>query len=160
MTDGEKIQQMQSRIEELNQKVEELEEQIQNMSIPIIPSILPNTILVPFVGDLYPERFNNASPQILTHVSEHVTDIAILDFTAISLQQAVSLDILGEHINSLARSLNLMGTEVVIVGLGPQLTRALVTSGMDIIQNINCFLDFKTALQYLMKQKGLKFASM
>jgi len=146
---------MQEKINELTNKVSELEEQIQNISIPIIPSILPNTVLIPFVGDLYPERFNMIIPKILSHVSDYTTEWAVLDFTAISVKETVSLTIMGQYIDNLTNALNLMGAEVIIVGLGPELTQELVKAGMPFIKEVDCFLDFRTALEHLMKKKRL-----
>ncbi|WP_156177983.1 hypothetical protein [Bacillus sp. SA1-12] len=43
---------LQDTIRELTKKVKELEELVEQIAVPIIPSILPHTILVPFSGGL------------------------------------------------------------------------------------------------------------
>lgn len=51
----------------LEKRVEEYEAAIADMTAPIIPSIIPQTILVPITGLLMAERFEKITAKILTY---------------------------------------------------------------------------------------------
>ena len=146
---------LKDRIDELNTRVSDLEQLIEDANIPIIPSILPNTILIPFAGELSHDRLDLSVAKILDYASNSHTDSAIIDFTAISLNMLDELEVLGEFIEKMTASLALMGIKVIVVGISPPFAQVLVNSGLPFIQQIKAFATFKTALEYLMKLKGL-----
>ncbi|MET3575692.1 STAS domain-containing protein [Bhargavaea ullalensis] len=150
---------LKTTIARLNDQVSSLEKQIEEAHIPIIPSILPNTILIPFAGELSPDRLDRAVTKILNHAAQSRTDSAIVDFTALSLNMVDDLTVLGSFIENLTASLGLMGIRVIVVGISPQFARELVNSGLPIIQHLKAFATFKTALEHLMKIKGLALIS-
>lgn len=140
---------------ELSGRIQELEDTVLNMSVPIIPSIIPNTILIPIAGELSDERFSIIIPKILDHAGSGDIDSVVIDFTAIASADIEDLELLGNNVESLTSSLKLMGIQVLLVGFTPQLAQNLVHSQLPFVKELNAFSSFKTALQYLMKQKGL-----
>lgn len=146
---------LQETITRLKQRVSELEDQIEQAPLPIIPSVVPNTLLVPFAGVLSSERFQMFIPQILDYAGRTPTDSAIIDFTAISMDNVEDLQVLGQHLKDLIAALNLMGVDVLVVGFAPQFARVMVQSGLSLVNEINAFSNFKTALEFLLKKKGL-----
>ncbi|HZG74100.1 MAG TPA: STAS domain-containing protein [Chondromyces sp.] len=147
------------KIAELTERVHELEEELRTMAVPIIPSVVPDTILVPFVGTLYSERFDRSVSNILSHVHDHNVLYVILDFTALSINDSDDMANLNAAFEKLTSSIKLMGAHVLIVGLSPQLAMKIVQIGLASIEELNCFSDFKSALTYLMKKRRLKFTS-
>ncbi|WP_052948805.1 STAS domain-containing protein [Mesobacillus campisalis] len=149
---------MKETIQKLNERVASLEDSLNKAAIPIIPSIVPSTILIPFAGELTPERFQMVIPKILDYASKDDIDTAVIDFTAISVKEVGDLAILGTYIEQLNSSLNLMGVQVIAVGFSPEFSRELVQSGLGIIKELKAFANFRAALQYLLKKKGLEIA--
>ncbi|PLS14748.1 histidine kinase [Bacillus sp. M6-12] len=150
---------LQGKIKELTQKVNELEELVQNTAVPIIPSIIPDTILIPVSGEVSINRFGVMIPKILGYANDQSTDSVILDFTAITFKKVKDLELLGKYIESLTSSLKLMGIQVLIVGFTPLFAQELVRSQQPFVKELMAFSTFKTALQYLMKEKGLAFTT-
>ncbi|RFU68117.1 STAS domain-containing protein [Peribacillus saganii] len=148
---------LQEKIKELTQQVNELETLVQNVSVPIIPSIIPDTILIPVSGEVSVSRFDLVIPKILNYVNNVNIDSVILDFSAITLKEVENLVILVRYIESLTSSLKLMGIQVLIVGFTPLFAQELVRSELPFVKELNAFSSFKTALQFLMKEKGLAF---
>lgn len=146
---------MQEKIDQLTKKVNELEDYLEQAALPIIPSIVPNTLLIPFTGVLSSERFQMIIPKVLNYASGTPTDSAILDFTAISINNVKDLKILGKYLKDLIAALNLMGIEVHVVGFSPQFAQVMVQSGLSLVKEVNAFSNFKTALEFLLKKKGL-----
>ncbi|MBT2759041.1 STAS domain-containing protein [Mesobacillus foraminis] len=150
---------MHETINQLTKRVTELEQLVELAAVPIIPSIIPNTILIPVYGELSPERFQIIMPKILNQANSINTDTAIIDFTAISHQGIDDLAVLGKQLENLTEALNLMGVQVLFVGFSPQFAQELVKSGLDFIKELKAFSTFRTALQFLMKKKGLALMS-
>ena len=154
------VDELQKEIEVLREKLNEYEQIIIDISAPIIPSIVPETILVPVTGILLPERFERIISKLLKYCSGKDITTIVLDFSAISEKEVGDLDIFGHYINNLTLSLSLVGVEVIYVGFSPSITQNLIISGLSTDTEIKTFMSFKKALQFLMKQKGLEIKNL
>ena len=154
------VDELQKEIEVLREKLNEYEQIIIDISAPIIPSIVPETILVPVTGILLPERFERTISKLLKYCSGKDITTIVLDFSAISEKEVGDLDIFGHYINNLTLSLSLVGVEVIYVGFSPSITQNLIISGLSTDTEIKTFMSFKKALQFLMKQKGLEIKNL
>ncbi|MGM0778438.1 MAG: STAS domain-containing protein [Bacillota bacterium] len=144
-------------IKVLEKRVEEYEAAIADMTAPIIPSIIPQTILVPITGLLMAERLEKITAKILKHIKEHDIEFAIIDFTDITVDriEQMCLSELGEQIRNLTDSINLMGVKPYFVGMTPQLIKEIVLSGIEL--NAETHANFQAALKHLMKINNLAF---
>ncbi len=142
----------------LKKELAEYKQMVKDLSAPIIPSIIPETILVPVTGKLSQERFEMIISILLKECEEKAIETIIMDFTAISKREISETAMLGESIENLVNSLKLMGAETFLVGFTPSFTQELLKSGLTLSQDLNTFLTFRNALQYLMKKKGISFA--
>ncbi|RFU61248.1 STAS domain-containing protein [Peribacillus glennii] len=149
------IKQMQEELTELRNQLNELEQLIKDMSVPVIPSIIPETFLLPITGKLEPERFELIISQISEKVYSEEINTIIIDFSAIAKKEIGDLDLFGYYINKLNSILQLLGVEVLYVGFTPIVSQELVRSGLLFI-DAKTFLTFRSALDHLMKKKGLK----
>lgn len=149
-------EEMHQVIDQLNKRVEELESLISQIMVPIIPSIMPNTILVPFAGELTPKYSQDVVSKVLNHVATTGTEIAILDFTVLSIEKPESLSFFGRAIEELSASLSLMGIEVITVGFTPHFAREVTLSGLPFVNKLKSFTTFRSALQHLMKERGME----
>lgn len=142
-------------LEKLEKQINEYEEVILDMSAPIIPSIIPDTILVPITGILLTERFEKIRIKILSYIQTHDIETAIIDFTDITLDKVeqIGMQQLGSEIHQLTEAVFLMGVEPYYVGLSPQLIKEIVTTGVQI--KAESFSTFQSALKHLMKKKNL-----
>ncbi|RLQ93371.1 STAS domain-containing protein [Falsibacillus albus] len=144
-------------VKELEEKVKYYEAVLQEISAPIIPSIVPNTILVPLTGRLDENRLINIREKILKSVYETDIDAAIIDFTGIGSNEVEELGYgrLAQEVADLSASLKLMGVEPMYVGFSPKIIKDIVHSGIDF--PFKAHSTFRTALQYLMDGKKLHF---
>ncbi|MFC4411902.1 STAS domain-containing protein [Chungangia koreensis] len=150
-------EELQKKVQELSQQVENLEALVKELSTPIIPSVIPETILVPLVGELSPERFQTINHRLLEYVYNKRIQTAIIDFSAITVKEISNFEVLAESVGNLNASMDLMGVKLVLVGFTPHFAQELVRSGLSIIDELNTFSSFKTALEYFMKQQGMAF---
>ncbi|CAM3383451.1 STAS domain-containing protein [Cytobacillus oceanisediminis] len=144
-------------IKSLEKRIEEYEATIADMTAPIIPSIVPQTILVPITGLLMAERFEKITVKILKHIKDHDIEFAIIDFTDITVEriERMCLVELGQQIRNLTESIHLMGVKPYFVGMTPQLIKEIVLSGIEL--NAETHATFQAALKHLMKINNLVF---
>jgi len=151
-------QELQMKVNELTQKVEELEALVRDLSVPIIPSVIPETILIPLVGELSPERFQTINQRLLEYVYNRRIQTAIVDFSAITVMEISDFQVLADYVGNMNASMELMGVKLILVGFTPQFAQALVHSGLPLTDQLNTFSTFKSALEFLMKQNGMVFS--
>ncbi|WP_201716748.1 STAS domain-containing protein [Rossellomorea arthrocnemi] len=156
-SERQEIQQLKQEVKELKEQLAQSEQLIMEISAPIIPSIVPETILVPITGRLSPERFEKIITKILDVSYGEDINTIIVDFSAISEKEIGEIDIFGTYIQNMAKAIGLMGIETVFVGFTPSLTQIMIHSGVRELQGIKSFLTFRTALQYLMREKDIEF---
>ncbi len=157
ITDNNQTEMLKQEIAELKKQLADAEQLINDISAPIIPSIVPETILIPITGRLSHERFELIITKILDVSYREDIHTIIVDFSAISEKEIGEIDVFGENIGNMAKSVSLMGVEMLFVGFTPSLTQIVINSGVTEIQQIKSFLTFRTALQYLMSEKEIKF---
>jgi len=147
---------MSNEIERLKAKIKEYELLIEELSAPIIPSIVSDTMLVPLMGTLTEQRFQLIQSKILETVAADNADTVLIDFTGIHLKDIdrIGLSGVSQQISQLKKALDIMGVETIFVGFSPEFVRVIVTAGVD-VRNFSMQATFRTALQYIMNKKGL-----
>ncbi|WP_406687517.1 STAS domain-containing protein [Rossellomorea vietnamensis] len=156
-SESQEIKQLKQEMKELKEQLVQSEQLIMEISAPIIPSIIPETILIPITGRLSPERFERIITKILDVSYGEDINTIIVDFSAISEKEIGEIDIFGTYIENMAKAIGLMGIETLFVGFTPSLTQIMINSGVRELQGIKTFLTFRTALQYLMREKDMEF---
>lgn len=138
---------------ELKEQLEYYKSIVYNMSSPIIPSIVPKTIMVPVAGYIYRERFNNIETHVLSYIAEHrEVENVIFDYTGVSTDDVSNFDFneLAIAISSLNSSLKLMGMRPIYVGFHPKLIQEIVRAGVHV--EIETYQSFRNALQGLLNE--------
>ncbi|WP_309087776.1 STAS domain-containing protein [Domibacillus sp.] len=156
--ESEEIGALQEEIRALKEELAEYKQLVKGVSAPIIPSIIPETILVPLTGKMSQERFELIISALMDACYENEVENVIIDFTAITKKEIEKTELLGQLIDQLVSSLNLMGADTFLVGFRPEFTQEVMRSGMQIRPDLHTFLTFRQALQFLMKKKGMTFA--
>ncbi|WP_053365180.1 STAS domain-containing protein [Bacillus sp. FJAT-27245] len=149
------LQFLREETKKLKDRVSELEGLVRSVSTPIIPSIIPGVLLIPLAGEVSASKFDLIIPELLEHAGSEEIDTAVLDFTAISVEGLDDLKILGHYLINITSSLRLVGSQVLVVGIAPRFAQELAKSQLQFIKELQTFSTFKSALQYLMRKKGL-----
>ncbi|ARF17081.1 histidine kinase [Sporosarcina sp. P3] len=146
-------------ITELREQIITYEKTIEDLSAPIIPSIVPETILVPLTGALSVGRFMHIQNKIVQRISANNILTVVFDFTDIStlaVEENMGYELLSEKINELVNVLQLMGTETIFVGFSPEFAQNLILSNVSNFTQIRAFTNFREGLRYLLDQKGME----
>ncbi|MDJ0332098.1 STAS domain-containing protein [Planococcus sp. S3-L1] len=143
----------QQEITHLKEQLLYYEKLIKNMSAPIIPSVVPKTILVPIAGFIFSERFDLIRTTVLTYAEKHRdTERVIFDFTGVTTDNLMEFDYdgLASELSQLNSTLNLMGLRAIYVGFNPLFVREIVRAGIQV--ELEVYTTFKTALERLLTE--------
>jgi len=101
-------------------------ENLRQLGAPIIP-LAANTLAMPLVGTLTPERATIVTETLLHAVTERAAEFVILDVTGVP---TVDTDV-ADGLLRVAQAVRLLGAEVALTGMQPGVARALVELGVD-----------------------------
>lgn len=108
------------------QVIDAQRESLRQLGAPIIP-LAANTLAMPLVGTLTPERATIVTETLLHAVTERGAEFVILDVTGVP---AVDTDV-ADGLLRVAQAVRLLGAEVALTGMQPGVARALVELGVD-----------------------------
>lgn len=144
-------------VAQLKATIAKYEEIINETSVPIITSIIDNTILLPVVGYTDKERMERIRAKVLEYAGDYRnTEAAVFDFSSIRLSEEEGLEMLTLELQLMRSELQLMGIRPIMVGFTPPFVRQMVSAG--VASEVESYANFKSALQVLMDEKGLAFS--
>ena len=100
---------------------------IEELSTPVI-TVSDGVLLGPVIGSLGPERAGVMTGALLRAVVARRARVVILDVTGV---RAMDADAVG-HLTRAASAVRLMGAECILTGIGADVARTLVRSGVDL----------------------------
>lgn len=122
------LDEVQLRVDEQKRLLDEVETHrltIRELSVPVIP-ITETTLIMPLIGALDSTRILQVQEQALQSLETWRARHLILDITGVPLVDSqVALGLL-----TVVRSARLLGTEVMLVGIRPEVAQAIVGLGV------------------------------
>jgi rsbT co-antagonist protein RsbR len=121
---------VQARAEAQAQLLEENTQQrvaIREMSVPVLP-VSTRAIVIPLVGALDSERLRLIQEQALHAIERGITRYVLLDITGVPVVDTQ----VAHGLLSVVQAARLLGTEVVLVGVRPEVAQTIVTLGLDL----------------------------
>jgi len=110
------------------------------LSSPLIP-ISDDIVVMPLIGALDEARVHRITESLLTGIVAQNTRVAIVDVTGVSEVTAS----LAEMIVRAAHATRLLGANVILSGIRPNVARSLVEIGAD-LGDITCHANLKNAI--------------
>jgi anti-anti-sigma regulatory factor len=105
---------------------------VRELGAPIIP-LLSGVLLIPLVGALDSARAQQVISAVLDGVSQHRAAVVLLDLTAVPI---VDTQVANALIQA-AQSATLLGAQVILVGIRPEIAQSIVRLGIDLRQIIS-----------------------
>lgn len=119
-------------------------ERLSELSTPIVP-LRDDVVAMPLVGVIDRERADRVLEALLARVSGGGVRVAILDITGVlTVDQQVA-----EALVRAARAVRLLGAQLVLSGIRPEVARTLVEIGADLTGIVTC-ANLQTAITYAM----------
>lgn len=116
-------------------------EVIRQLSVPVLP-ISNQTLVMPLVGIFDHERLVQAQAQALNSIKETSARRIIMDITGISMLDS---DV-AKGLISIVQAAKLMGTEIVLVGIRPEVAQSLISANI-YLDDMTTASSLQTAVQ-------------
>ncbi len=97
------------------------------ISTPLIP-IVDNVVIMPLVGAIDAQRAEQIITTLLEGISQHHARVAILDITGVPV---VDTHVAGTIVQA-SLAVRLLGANVVLTGISPEMAQTLVGLGLDL----------------------------
>ena len=130
---------------EAENKIAELREVLSELSTPVI-HLWKDVLLAPIIGTLDSQRAQCMSEKVLNAVSETGAKLVIVDVTGVPLIDTI----VGEFLIEMFSAVKLLGADVILTGIKPEIAHTLVKLGID-FDMVNIKRDLESALKYAME---------
>jgi anti-anti-sigma factor len=100
---------------------------LRELSTPLIP-ISDSVVIMPLIGTIDTSRAQQVMETLLEGVAQHRAELAILDITGVSVVDTQ----VAQALVSAAQAVRLLGAQVMLTGIQPQIAQTLVQLGVDL----------------------------
>lgn len=138
------VEDLEQQTQHQNQLLKEIAEQrevIRELSLPLLP-IGREVLVAPLIGALDQERMQQLQSHVLKRVERMHARLLILDVTGVPLIDSQ----VAQGLIHLSQGLRLLGANVALVGVRPEVAQTIVTLGVR-LQDVEVFSDLGSALQ-------------
>ncbi|WP_322490436.1 STAS domain-containing protein [Chloroflexus sp.] len=118
---------MQAQIHDQAEQIEAQQQTIRELSTPILP-LYEGILVLPLVGVIDSFRASQIMERLLTAIAERQSDIVIIDITGVPVIDTA----VANYLLQTARAAQLIGTQVILVGIGPEIAQTIVQLGVDL----------------------------
>ncbi|NJN16125.1 MAG: PAS domain-containing protein [Oscillochloris sp.] len=131
------------------QVIEAQQHALRELSTPLLP-ISRKVVLMPIIGSVDSRRASQVMETLLLGVAEHNAQFAIVDITGV---QVVDTQVANAFIQA-ARAVSLLGAQVLLTGIRPEVAQTLVQLGVD-LQGIMTRGSLQDGIAHALKLVGL-----
>jgi rsbT co-antagonist protein RsbR len=138
------------------QQAAEIEAQrytIRELGTPILP-LYEGVIALPLVGAIDSYRATQVLERLLEAISAKQADIVILDITGVPVVDTG----VANYLLQTARAAQLIGAQVVLVGIGAEIAQTLVQLGVNLSQ-LKVYANLQAGISYALGQLGYKITA-
>ncbi|PMP79181.1 MAG: anti-anti-sigma factor [Chloroflexus aggregans] len=118
---------MQAQIYDQAAQIAVQQQTIRELSTPILP-LYEGILVVPLVGAIDSFRAGQIMERLLTAIAERQSDIVIIDITGVPVIDTA----VANYLLQTARAAQLIGVQVILVGIGPEIAQTIVQLGVDL----------------------------
>lgn len=137
------LSEVEVRATEQTRLLDELAQQrmvIRELSVPVLP-VGPTTLVMPLIGTLDTARLKQVQDQALQAIERTVVRSLVLDITGVPIVDSE----VAHGLLTVVRAARLLGVEVILVGVRPEVAQAVVGLGLTLTE-FRTFPDLQTAL--------------
>ncbi|MBN1092262.1 STAS domain-containing protein [Blastococcus sp. TML/M2B] len=116
-----------SFVDERERVIRQQQDAILELSTPVLP-VRERLLILPIIGVLDSERARQLTVQLLTGIRTHRAKVVVIDITGVPTIDGT----VANHLVQTVDASRLMGAEVIITGLSPDIAQTLVTIGVDL----------------------------
>jgi anti-anti-sigma factor len=139
-------EQREARLSQILEELHSSQETVRELSAPVLP-VLPGVLVAPLIGTLEHARAQVLTNNVLRSVEQTHARYVILDITGVPLVDTQVAHVLLQT----AGAVRLLGAQVLIVGIRPEVAQTVVALGVD-IGAMTAYPDLQGAIAALLAQ--------
>lgn len=130
--------------EQLSEQVQkETQEELINLSAPLVP-VRDNIVIMPLIGYIDEDRSAYITDRVIPRMADMGVSHVIIDYSGVhTINERIA-----EALHQIGSMIRLMGIQIVVAGLRPDLVRTVVTSGLE-VKRVRSYSTVKQALESL-----------
>jgi rsbT co-antagonist protein RsbR len=136
------------RLAERERAIEAQSRLIQELSAPIVP-IHKGVLVLPLVGTIDSRRASQIMESALEKIVAYQADVLILDITGVPLVDTG----VANYILQMARAVTLLGSKVVLVGIGAEIAQTIVQLGVE-LHDMTTLANLQAGIAFALAQQG------
>ncbi len=114
-------------VQERERIIRQQQEAIRELSTPVLP-VRERLLILPIIGIIDPQRSRQLTEQLLRGIRVNRAKVVVMDLTGVPTVDAA----VANHLVQTVEAARLVGAEVIVTGLAPELAQTLVTIGVDL----------------------------
>lgn len=122
--------------------------QIRALATPIVP-VYTGILVLPLVGDINTSRANQIMENLLAEIVAMQADVVLIDVTGVPLIDTG----VANYMLQMARATQLLGAQVVLVGISAEIAQTMVQLGVD-MQSIQTRSNLQAGIEYALRMQG------
>lgn len=136
-------------IDEQREQQEVLRGTILELSTPIIP-VYEGVLVLPLVGSIDSRRADAITEQMLEAIASYQAELVIMDVTGVPVIDTGT----ANHLLLAARAAGLLGSRVILVGIGADIAQTIVHLGIE-LRNLVTLANLQAGITYALEQMGM-----
>jgi len=137
--------------QETERRLREMASEIRDLSMPVV-EIWEGVTLTTVVGSLDTQKAENLTEDLLDQIVETEAAIALIDITGVATIDTAT----AQHLIDTINAVNLLGAEVIITGISPDIAQTLVQLGVK-LSDVETQSSLMEGLRVALTWQGVKF---
>jgi len=137
---------------ENERRLQEMTQQIREMSMPVV-EIWDGVVLTTVVGSLDTRKAEQLTEDLLDQIVEIEAAVALIDITGVAAIDTAT----AQHLIDTINAVNLLGADVVITGISPDIAQTLVQLGVK-LNDVETQSSLMEGLRVALTWQGVEFA--
>jgi|GEM_PF-717245 len=125
-------------------------EMIRDLSAPVIP-LTAGILALPLIGTIDEQRAERIMEGLLTAISAYQAQVVVFDITGVPIVDTM----VASYIIRATQAARLLGTQVILTGIRPEIAQTIVGLGIDTSQ-IMTHASLDAGLRYALRLQGLQ----
>jgi rsbT co-antagonist protein RsbR len=123
---------------------------IQALSTPLIP-VAQGIVVLPLIGNIDQSRAQGIIEALLNGIVAHQAEVVLIDITGVPMVDTL----VANSLMQAARAARLVGCQVMLVGIRPEVAQTVVSLGLELGELAN-FANLQGGIEAALRMRGLQ----
>jgi rsbT co-antagonist protein RsbR len=141
-------------VQERERVIRQQQEAIRELSTPVL-QVRERLLILPIIGVIDPQRARQLTEQLLRGIRTNRAKVVVIDITGVAAMDAT----VANHLVQTVEASRLLGANVIVTGLSPEIAQTLVTIGID-LGKMNTVGDLQGGIEQAERLLGYKVVTL